>query len=102
MMAHLYFVEESITKIEKKATTINREAVSNINKEVSDLSELVNNFLRVDAPQYKKLVTESETRVDQRFLNFKDDLLKQKRIYLSKSGFIATDIEDTYQVDEEL
>ena len=74
MMAHLYFVEESITKIEKKATTINREAVSNINKEVSDLSELVNNFLRVDAPQYKKLVTESETRVDQRFLNFKDDL----------------------------
>ena len=25
MMAHLYFVEESITKIEKKATTINKE-----------------------------------------------------------------------------
>ena len=74
MMAHLYFVEESITKIEKKATTINKEAVSNINKEVSDLSKLVNNFLKVDAPQYKKLVTESETRVDQRFSNFKDNV----------------------------
>ena len=74
MMAHLYFVEESITKIEKKATTINKEAVSNINKEVSDLSKLVNNFLKVDAPQYKKLVTESETRVDQRFTNFKDNV----------------------------
>ena len=35
-------------------------------------------------------------------LNFKDDLLKQKRIDLSKSGFIATDIEDTYQVDADL
>ena len=41
MMAHLYFVEESITKIEKKATTINKEAVSNINKEVSDLSIII-------------------------------------------------------------
>jgi len=74
MMAHLYFVEESITKIEKKATTINKEAVSNISKEVSDLSKLVNNFLKVDAPQYKKLVTESETRVDQRFSNFKENV----------------------------
>ena len=74
MMAHLYFVEESITKIEKKATTINKEAVSNISKEVYNLSNLVNNFLKVDAPQYKKLVTESETRVDQRFSNFKENV----------------------------
>ena len=74
MMAHLYFVEESIAKIEKKATKINRDTISNITEEVSDLSGLVNKFLKVDAPKYKKLVTESETRVDQRFLNFKDDL----------------------------
>ena len=55
-----------------------------------------------DAITKKKLNSRQRHYENLNVLNFKDDLLKQKRINLSKSGFIATDIEDTYQVDEEL
>ena len=72
MMAQLLFVEESISKIESKISSINGETVDQIKEDFQGLSTSVEGFLSVDVPKYKKLISESEVRVDDRFGQFKD------------------------------
>ena len=74
MMAQLLFVEESITKIESKISSINGKTVDKIKEDFVDLSNSVGSFLAIDVPQYKKLISESEVRVDGRFSDFKNQL----------------------------
>ena len=74
MMAHLLFVEDSISKIESKINSINGETVDKIKEDFEGLSNSVESFIEVDVPKYKKLVSESETRVDDRFLKFKGEV----------------------------
>ena len=72
MMAQLLFVEESISKIESKISSINGETVDQIKEDFKGLSTSVEGFLNIDVPKYKKLISESEVRVDDRFGQFKD------------------------------
>ena len=72
MMAQLLFVEESILKIESKISSINGETVEQIKGDFKGLSTSVEGFLSIDVPKYKKLISESEIRVDDRFGQFKD------------------------------
>ena len=72
MMAQLLFVEESISKIESKISSINGETVDQIKEDFKGLSTSVEGFLSIDVPKYKKLISESEVRVDDRFGQFKD------------------------------
>ena len=74
MMAQLLFVEESITKIESKISSINGKTVDKIREDFVDLSNSVGSFLAIDVPQYKKLISESEVRVDGRFSDFKNQV----------------------------
>jgi DNA repair exonuclease SbcCD ATPase subunit len=74
MMAHLLFVQESISKIESKISSINGETVDKIKEDFGNLSTSVENFLSIDVPQYKKLISESEVRVDDRFGTFKSQV----------------------------
>ena len=74
MMAQLLFVEESITKIESKISSINVKTVDKIREDFVDLSNSVGSFLAIDVPQYKKLISESEVRVDGRFSDFKNQV----------------------------
>ncbi len=74
MMAHLFFVQESISKIESKISSINGETVDKIKEDFGNLSTSVENFLSIDVPQYKKLISESEVRVDDRFGIFKSQV----------------------------
>ena len=74
MMAHLLFVEDSISKIESKINSINGETVDKIKEDFEGLSNSVESFIEVDVPKYKKLVSESETRVDDRFAKFKGEV----------------------------
>ena len=74
MMAQLLFVEESITKIESKISSINGKTVDKIKEDFVDLSNSVGSFLAIDVPQYKKLISESEVRVDGRFSDFKNQV----------------------------
>ena len=71
MMAQLLFVEESISKIESKISSINGETVDQIKEDFQGLSTSVEGFLSIDVPKYKKLISESEVRVDNRFDQFK-------------------------------
>ena len=74
MMAQLLFVQESISKIESKISSINGETVDKIKEDFSNLSNSVESFIDIDVPKYKKLVSESEVRVDDRFVKFKEEI----------------------------
>ncbi|OUV69049.1 MAG: hypothetical protein CBC89_01600 [Euryarchaeota archaeon TMED129] len=71
MMAQLLFVEESISKIESKISNINGKTVDKIREDFVNLSNSVESFLDLDVPKYKKLITESEVRFDDRLDVFK-------------------------------
>mgnify|MGYP003144436933 CR=1 FL=1 len=77
MTAHLFFVEESIKNVQDKVKTLNSKSVLEIKKDFASLSETVNDFIGVEVPAYKTLIVDSETRVDSRFNNFKEDLTSQ-------------------------
>ena len=74
MTAQLLFVEESIRSVQDKVKTLNSKSVVNIKNEFDGLTETVQDFIGEEVPAYKKLIVDSETRVDNRFLNFKEDL----------------------------
>ena len=71
MVAHLLFVEESIKKIEGRIKSVNGDTIDRIKEDFTNLSQTVENFVDVDIPNYKKLVSESEIRLDTRFTSFK-------------------------------
>ena len=74
MMAHLLFVEESIRNVQDRVKTINSNTLLEVKEEFSSLSQSVSQFLGEEVPSYKKLIVDSETRVDGRFGSFKEDV----------------------------
>jgi len=74
MTAHLLFVEESIRSVQDKVKTVNSKTLLGIKKEFAELSETVNGFIGEEVPSYKKLIVDSERRVDSRFVDFKEDV----------------------------
>jgi len=74
MMAQLLFVQESISRIDSRISSINGETVDKIKEDFIDLSNTVGSFLDIDVPKYEKLVSDSEVRVDSRFTNLKDQI----------------------------
>ena len=74
MMAHLLFVEESIRDVQDRVKTLNSNSVLEIKEEFEILSESVNNFVGEEVPTYKRLIVDSETRIDNRFGVFKEDV----------------------------
>ena len=76
MMAQLLFVEESISKIESKVSSINGKTVDKIKEDFVNLSNSVESFLDIDVPKYKKLISESEVRFDDRLGVFKGQVEK--------------------------
>ena len=74
MMAHLLFVEESIRNVQDKVKTVNANTLLEINQGFNSLSDSVGKFLGEEVPAYKKLIVDSETRVDNRFGSFKESV----------------------------
>ena len=77
MTAHLFFVEESIKNVQDKVKTLNSKSILEIKRDFASLTETVNDSVGVEVPAYKTLIVDSETRVDSRFNNFKEDLTSQ-------------------------
>ena len=74
MMAHLFFVEESIRNIQDNVKSINSKTLVNIKEEFVELSNLVDKFISIEIPSYKKTILDSEKRVDERFSSYKESL----------------------------
>ncbi|MDB4348701.1 hypothetical protein OAA64_00055 [bacterium] len=101
MMAQLLFVEESISKIESKISSINGKTVDKIREDFVDLSNSVGSFLNVDAPKYKKLISESEVRIDGRFDTFKNNVEENLNIIKVDVGNeVTTALESIESVNE--
>jgi hypothetical protein len=74
IMSQLFFVEESLKTSQSKIKTLNSKTLFNIKEEFDSLSLVVENFISTEVPLYKKLITESETRVDDRFSVYKESV----------------------------
>jgi len=77
MTAHLLYVKDSIAKVEEGIETLNTKSIFKIKNDFSSLAEKVNNFLSVDALQYKNDLLRSENRVDSNFGKLKDLLISE-------------------------
>ena len=74
MTAHLLFVEESIRSVQDKVKTVNSKTLLGIKKEFAELSETVTGFIGEEVPSYKKLIVDSEWRVEGIFVEFKEEV----------------------------
>ena len=74
IMSQLFFIEESLKTTQSKIKTLNSKTLFNIKEEFDSLSSVVENFISTEVPLYKKLITESETRVDDRFAAYKESV----------------------------
>jgi hypothetical protein len=74
IMSQLFFIEESLKTTQSKIKTLNSKTLFNIKEEFDSLSSVVENFISTEVPLYKKLITESETRVDDRFSAYKESV----------------------------
>ena len=72
LMAQIFFIEESIKDVQDKVKIINSKSLLEMKKEIFDISDRVNDFISIDLPSQKNLVLESETRIDGRFLHYKN------------------------------
>lgn len=103
MMAHLLFVEKSIGNIENKISSINGETVNKIKEDFSNLSDSVESFIDIDVPKYKKLVSESEVRVDDRFVKFKEEIKENfDNIKSDTSKEVASVLETVESLNENI
>ena len=74
MTAQLLFVEESIRNVQDKVKTLNSKSILDIKTDFDGLTKTVKGFIGEEVPAYKKLIVDSETRVDNRFVSFKEDV----------------------------
>lgn len=74
MLAQMFFVEQTIEEIQNKIKSINEETLFEIQEQVVDITNKVNNFVDVESISFQKSIVESETRIDNRFLNHKQDI----------------------------
>jgi hypothetical protein len=81
MVSQLFFVEESIKNVQNNIKYLNSKTLLDIKEEFTALSETIEDFLSVEAPKIKSSVSQSEIRIDERFLDYKKSLdLEVERI----------------------
>ena len=81
MMSQLFFVEESIKNVQDNIKYLNSKTLLDIKDEFLSLSETIEDFLDVEVPKIKNSVSQSEIRIDERFIDYKKTLdLEVERI----------------------
>ena len=81
IVSQLFFVEESIKNVQNNIKYLNSKTLLDIKEEFTLLSETIEDFISVEAPKIKSSVSQSEIRIDERFLDYKKSLdLEVERI----------------------
>jgi hypothetical protein len=62
MMSQLILVEQTIADVQNKVKSINQKNLVEIRSDVKELTEVVNEFVEVEVPKYKKLLVNNELR----------------------------------------
>lgn len=95
--AQLLYVEKNIEDLKNNVKSLNSKTLVNIKTDFKDLEESVNEFLSIDVPKHKKLVKDSEVRVDKKIQQFKEyiddnfDVLEEE--ISSKFSILAENLE---------
>lgn len=69
VMAQILFVEESIKEVQNKVKTINSKTLINLKKEVSDISEKINEFINIEFPSQKNFLFEVREKIDSKIVS---------------------------------
>lgn len=69
VMAQILFVEESIKEVQNKVKTINSKTLINLKKEVSDISEKINDFIDIEFPSQKNFLFEVREKIDSKIVS---------------------------------
>jgi hypothetical protein len=66
LISQLFIVEQSINDIQERVKGINQKNLSEIRSDVKELTEVVNEFLDVEVPKYKRSIIDVEFRSNTR------------------------------------
>lgn len=77
IMSHLIVVEENIQQLQSNVKSLNSKTLTKIKDDFSNLSEKVEEFIDVEVPKYKKLLKDSEIRVEKK-INSIDSTVEDK------------------------
>ena len=73
MLSYVFLLEESIENLQSNVKSINSNTLDEIRSKVSNVTEIVNEFVEVDIPKYKKNIVDVEVKTDQKFDEFKEE-----------------------------
>ena len=73
MLSYVFLLEESINNLQSNVKSINSKTLTEIKSKVSNVTDLVNEFVEIDIPKYKKNIVDVETKTDQKFIKFKEE-----------------------------
>ena len=72
LMSQLLIVESSISEVQNKVKSVNKETLFEIRSEVSELTNVVENLLEVEFPKYKKQLTKNQFNIGEKFESLKE------------------------------
>jgi hypothetical protein len=67
IFSHLLVVEENFKELESQFKTISKNSLREFKSDVKELSEIVEELVEEELPNYKKKVTETEIKISQQF-----------------------------------
>ena len=66
LISQLFIVEQSINGIQERVKSINQKNLSEIRSDVNELTEVVNEFIEIEVPRYRRLAVDVEFRSNAR------------------------------------
>ena len=73
VVSYAFLLEETISKLKNDVTGINEKNLISMRSNISNLTEKVNNFFKIDVPKYKKNIVEIEIKSSDKFEKYKND-----------------------------
>ena len=75
LMSQYVLFDKTISEVQEKVEEVNNAKLGKIRENVSVLTKSVSDFLDIDVPKYKKLIFDSEIRLDQRHQDLEEKVI---------------------------
>jgi len=99
MYSQLEVVDRNFKEIQEKVKGVNRKDLREFKNNVSQLTEIVNNLIETELPQYKNRVTKTEVKLSDKFQSTEnkvtDELNKFSTFLQERIGEFDIDLEQT-------
>ena len=71
--SYAFLLEETVAKLKNDVTGINEKNLISMRSNISNLTEKINNFFKIEVPKYKKNIVEIEIKSSDKFEKYKND-----------------------------